>query len=111
MTTSPEWRLKLEKELETAVSARQRGNEGMARVCARRAAGIAIGEYLSRQGYEVHTPSVIARLRFLLTLPELPEKTRQVAEHFLIHLNEEHKLPIEADLVAEAGWLAKTLLG
>jgi hypothetical protein len=111
MTTIPEWRRKLDKELDTAVAARLRGNEGMARVCARRAAGIIVGEYLTRMGYEMHTPSVIARLRFLLTLHELPEGTRQVAEHLLIHLDQEHKLPIEADLVAEARWLAETLLG
>jgi len=111
MTTTPEWQYKLEKELETADLARLRGNEGMARVCARRAVNAVVGEFLIRQGYEVHTPSVIARLRFLLTLSELPEKTRQVAEHFLIHLNEEHNLPIDADLVAEARWLANALLG
>ena len=111
MTTTPEWQFKLEKELETANAARLRGNEGMARVCARRAAGMAVGEYLTRQGYEVHTPSVIARLRFLLTLPELSSETRQVAEHFLIHLDEDHMMPIDADLVAEARWLAYALLG
>lgn len=107
----PLWQLKLEKELETAAAARLRGNEGMARVCARRAAGIAVGEYLARLGYEVHTPSIIARLRFLLNLPELPSETRDVAEHFLIHIDQEHKLPIDADLVAEARWLVKALLG
>lgn len=111
MTASPDWQQKLEKELETAELARSRGNEGMARVCARRAAGIAVGEYLSRLGYEVHTPSVIARLRFLLSLPDIPSATHEVAEHFLLHIDEEHKLPIEVDLVAEVSWLVKALLG
>lgn len=111
MTPSPVWQQKLEKELETAAVARSRGNEGMARVCARRAAGIAVGEYLTRLGYEVHTPSVIARLRFLLSLPNIPSGIHEVAEHFLLHIDEQHKLPIEADLVAEARWLVTALLG
>ena len=37
-------------EFERAASARRKGNEGQARVCARRAAGIAIREYLIRRG-------------------------------------------------------------
>lgn len=106
-----EWQHKIEKELETAADARLRGNEGMARVCARRAAGIAVGEFLSRHGYEIHSHSVITRLRFLLTLPDLSSETRQVAEHFLVHLDQDHKLPIEADLVKEARWLVTELLG
>jgi hypothetical protein len=111
MTQSPDWKQKLEKELDTAAVARSRGNEGMARVCARRAAGIVVGEYLTRLGYDIHTPSVIARLHFLLSLPDIPSGTQEVAEHFLLHIDEEHKLPIEADLVAEARWLVTALLG
>ena len=41
------WQLNIEAEFEKAEQARRRGNEGQARVCARRAAGIAIREYLT----------------------------------------------------------------
>jgi hypothetical protein len=40
----------IEKEFELAERARANGNEGRARVCARRAAGIAAREYLTRKG-------------------------------------------------------------
>ena len=40
-----DWKEKLQKEFERAQIARASGNEGQARVCARRAAGIAIREY------------------------------------------------------------------
>ena len=45
-----DWQTDIEAEFEKAEQARARGNEGQARVCARRAAGIAIREYLTRRG-------------------------------------------------------------
>lgn len=48
----------IEQEFALAEQARARGNEGQARVCARRAAGIAIREYLTRRG--IRPPSASA---------------------------------------------------
>jgi len=56
-----DWKDKLEIEFERAETARSSGNEGQARVCARRAAGIAIREYYARRGQSVHTPSASIR--------------------------------------------------
>ena len=44
------WPTNLQKEFDMAERARANNNEGQARVCARRAAGIAIREYLARKG-------------------------------------------------------------
>ena len=104
------WKTKFEAEIRQAEAARASGNEGMARVCARRAAGQALGEYFSRQGLPSRGPSAYDHLRSLASLPEIPEQVRTVAQHFLVRITPEHTLPVEADLIAEARWLAETLL-
>jgi hypothetical protein len=47
----------IEAELEKADLARLSGNEGRARVCARRAAGIAARAFLTRHGVGLHDMS------------------------------------------------------
>ena len=69
------WKVKYNYEIEHAISARKNGNEGMARVCARRAAGIIIGEYLNRLGYSNLTHSAYARLTLFYKLPEIIVKS------------------------------------
>lgn len=105
-----EWKTQLKRELDQAEAARAGGNEGMARVCARRAAGIIIGEYLLRQGLPVPSQSAYDRLNYLNTLPEAAPEVREIAGHFLLHIDTDHKLPIDADLIAEAHWLADELI-
>lgn len=106
----PDWRWRLTNELRTGLKARSKGNEGMARVCARRAAGIIVGEYLARQGYILDTPSTLVQLRYLIDLPETSEAVRTSAEKLLTRLDTDHKFPMDADLIAEARWLAHELL-
>ncbi|MFT3895039.1 MAG: hypothetical protein QM730_25720 [Anaerolineales bacterium] len=53
----------IQKEFEKADQARSKGNEGQARVCARRAAGIAIREYLNRKGIRPKSPSAVDLLK------------------------------------------------
>lgn len=106
----PEWLDKYEAELRQASSARENQNEGMARVCARRAIGIVIGEYLNKLGYQSPSNSAHARLRFLVALPNLPEDSREVAQHFLVKVDSDYRLPIDVDLLAEAEWLRQALL-
>lgn len=105
-----EWQHKVQDELEQARLARQKGNEGMARVCARRAAGIIIGEYLHRRGLSDPGPSAYDRLAALQSLPDVDEHCKTVSNHFLIRVNSDHKLPLDVDLISEAEWLAHELL-
>lgn len=104
------WREHLAAEFERATSARQRGNEGQARVCARRAAGIAIREYLTRRGRRVTSASAYDLLNALKDDPHLPPDLKPVLEHLTVRVTEEFDLPVEADLVAEARRLCETLL-
>lgn len=105
-----DWETRFEKELEDARAARQKGLDGRARVCARRALGVVIGEYLQRRGLQVAGTSAYDRLKVLLLQPDLPMEVAEVAEHFLLRVTPAHQLPLEADLIAEASWLREQLL-
>ena len=111
MPATSDWLLNYEQEISQARHARLIGNEGMARVCARRAAGIVIGEYLQRKSLARLGPSAYQRLKFLETTPGLDIRVKQVAEHFILSVDKEHKLPDHIDLLSEAQWLAHELLG
>jgi hypothetical protein len=110
MSIQIDWRSSFQREIRQAEAARSAGKEGLARVCARRAAGHAIGEYLRRQGHAHPSPSAYGRLMILTQFPEIPTQAREIAAHFLERVTPEYRLPIEADLIAEARWLAETLL-
>lgn len=107
-TTS--WQVNFEREISLALLARRDGNEGKSRVCARRAAGVIAGEYFQRKGIARGNPSAYDRLRYLISLPDLPDDVTRIAEHFLLRITEERALPIDVDLIEEARWLAQTLL-
>ncbi len=93
-----------------AQKAREENNEGKARVCARRAAGLVAKEYLKQRG--VATPGMTAyeRVKLLQHWPGLPQGVSERVAHLTTRVNENYQLPIEADLVADARWLAKALL-
>ena len=96
------WQLNIEAEFEKAEQARARGNEGQARVCARRAAGIAIREYLTRRGIRPPSPSAYDLLNLLKEDSGLSPDLKLIADHLTLRVTEEFKLPVDADLVAEA---------
>ena len=110
MNSKQLWKVEYKKEIERAILARSDGNEGMARVCARRAAGIIIGEYLNQLGYTGLNNSAYDRLSFFTTLPEVDENYKAIARHFLIKVNLDHNLPMKADLISEAIWLKENLI-
>lgn len=97
-------------EIEHGRSARAAGNEGMARVCARRAVGWVLGEYFRRHGFEFSDPSAYEKVNYLLQLEGVPADVKEVAAHFNLRITPEHQLPVEADLLAEAEWLKSKLL-
>lgn len=107
---STTWKTKFEKELQTAKEARKNGNEGMARVCARRAAGELVRAYFQRQGLLLAKPSALHALKTLSQSGQVSEKVREIASHFVWQITPEHLLPGDADLIAEAQWLAWELL-
>jgi hypothetical protein len=110
MVTLAKWEISYQQELEGARAARLVGNEGKARVCARRAAGLLIAEYIRRKGLPPPGPSAYDLIRYLNGLPELPPGVTHVTGHLLLRINPDHSLPVEADLIAEVEWLKSALM-
>ena len=109
--SNQEWQVLINRELEMARAARQSGNEGRTRVCARRAAGHIAGEYINRRGFDFTSESALDRLRYLHSSIETNEEARDTINHFLVHVTPEHNLPMEADLIDDVHLLAQQLLG
>ena len=106
----PTWQENFLQEIERANEVRARGNEGQARVCARRAAGIAVREYFARRGIQAASSSAYDLLKELLGMDDLPAGARQPAEALTLRVTEEFKLPVDVDLVKEAQTLRERLL-
>jgi hypothetical protein len=94
--------LEIEAELEKAERARQAGNEGRARVCARRAAGIAARAFLARHAVRLRDPSAYSALQALAEFPGLSPNLRTAALHLTTRLTEAFTLPVDADLISDA---------
>jgi HEPN domain-containing protein len=105
-----DWQTEISAEFEKAEQARGRGNEGQARVCARRAAGIAAREFLTRQGIRPPSVSAYDLLNALKNDQRLSPDLRLIADHLTLRVTEEFKLPVNADLVAEARKFCEELL-
>jgi len=104
------WRDQFTSEIEHAEAARASGNEGMARVCARRAVGIVIGEYLRVKNISYSKTSAYDRIKYLISQESLAPEERGVLEHFLLRIDIDHNLPVDVDLIGEARWLSEILL-
>ena len=100
----------IKAEFERAEQARAKNNEGQARVCARRAAGIAIRDFLTRRGIRPPSTSSYDLLNLIKDEALLPPDLKLVADHLTLRVTEEFKLPVEADLVAESRQLCDWLL-
>lgn len=105
-----DWKSQLQKEFEKAQQARVNRNEGQARVCARRAAGIAIREYLTRKGTLVPNMSAYDLLNLLKEDTLLSPDLQLIVDHLTVRVTEEFQLPFDADLIAESRVLCDWLL-
>lgn len=105
-----DWKNEYQKEIRAALAARQQKNEGQARVCARRAAGIVIREYYRQRGQPITNPSAYDLLKMLMEDLTQPEAVRQSAAYLTLRVNQSFDLPVAVDLVAQAEFIAQALL-
>lgn len=103
------WEISYLHEIEQATHARNAGNEGRARVCARRAASFLIAEYLNRQGMQITSSSAHDRLRYFSTLPGLSPAAYEITGHLLMRVDKTFSLPDKIDLIADTQRLAQEL--
>jgi hypothetical protein len=94
--------MQINAELQNAERARQDGNEGRARVCARRAAGIAARVFLARHAHRLRDRSAYSALLALAEFPGLVPDLQAAALHLVTRVTEEFTLPLDADLIADA---------
>jgi hypothetical protein len=105
---SQEIRLAVEEELARGLEARAAQNEGRARVCARRSAGVAMREYLRLTGQPARGSSYDL-LGLIQELDSVPMRVKVAARCLLAKVDENHNLTVEADLLEEARILAREL--
>jgi hypothetical protein len=110
--------VEIKVELEQADAARAAGNEGRARVCARRAAGLAARDYLTLHQVspynstlnQLHGNSAYEALQALVGVPDLAPELKKAAVNLIMRVNPEFKIPEGIDLIAEARKLVGGLL-
>ncbi len=83
---------KIEEERALADASRSAGNEGKARVCARRAAGWAIAEALPNA-----PTAAFSALGFAARQADLPDDIRDAALQLTLRITQNHQLPTDAD--------------
>ncbi len=110
MTEGQAWEILYKNEISHAENARSQGKEGMARVCARRAVGIIIGEYFRRNQIPINNPSAYNHLRLIEKMPDISDDLLTLIQHFLVRVSLDYRLPLEVDLIAEAQQIRKVLL-
>jgi hypothetical protein len=97
-------------ERQQAEQARLAGNEGRARVHARRAAGWAIGVSARRKGEDPGTPNAYRLLEWFANDPAMAESLRAAAKRLTVHITPDHELPHEDDPLRDADRIIKACL-
>ena len=108
--------MKIDHEFLTAEKSRIEGNEGKARVCARRAVGFAIQAKLHSHGINVKAPDLQTLTKIFLEEIETPEKLKEIIDHMSLKVN--HKVDSkstfwpypEIDLIEEAKYFVENIL-
>jgi hypothetical protein len=101
---------RIEAELKYARDQRALGNEGRARVCARRAAGWAIAAFrYKRLGVKSH-PNAYNLLRWFQGLADVPREYRMAAARLTTRVTTDYKLPHLEDPLDDARYIVEAVL-
>jgi hypothetical protein len=106
-----EWRNRFQHEIKQAEAARAVGNEGRARVCSRRAAGVLVEEFFKRQRITLPSISAYDNLKYLTSLSDISPRARELTDNLLMKVEPNYSLPKDVDLIEDARLLEKELLG
>ncbi|HKQ36156.1 MAG TPA: hypothetical protein VJT11_12690 [Nitrospiraceae bacterium] len=92
----------IEQELEAAQAAQQNGNDGKARVCARRAVARATEAWMAQLPASAWHGDAMAHLRHIQQDASFPLPIRQAAERLSTSVTRQHAVPFTTDPVADA---------
>lgn len=109
MENDDQWREDIQHELAMAHRARREGNEGRARVCARRAAGFAAEAYFQQRGFEPPVHSAYSLLELLGAEETLPGPVKRSLSLLTLRVNEDFELPAGTELIRESKKLIRVL--
>ena len=102
-----DFKARIEAELAYARAARNKGKEGRARVCARRAAGWAVAAHYPNSRHR----GAYSLLRWLENNSKVSEELRSAAGRLTEQVTEDHELPHSADPLKDAEMIVIGLLG
>lgn len=103
------WQKKVQRELAMAHQARGEGNEGQARVCARRAAGFAAEAYFQQRGFKPPAHNAYQLLERLREEEDLPDPVKDTLSLLTLRVNKAFELPPGVDLIRESKKLIRVL--
>ena len=103
-------RKQIEGEFDSARQALKRGNDGRARVCARRAAGIAIALRLQKRDATAWPPDAMNQLRFAERDLSLPEDVRNAAARLTARTTREFSPRFDTNPIEDAQILVRHFL-
>ncbi len=100
--TAEEVRERIAQELGQVQRALNIGNFGLARVCGRRAAGLALLYWQEKQPEAVSGRSFMEALKYTAAGGEFPEEIRLTAQRLVTALNEAGKAPLTLNPAEDA---------
>jgi hypothetical protein len=103
-------RRRIDAELQSAWQARAQGNEGRARVCARRAAGAALAAYYAGRDGPPASANAYQLLRRVQKTPAIRSEIGQAARRLTVRVDASHRLPHMQDPLEDAVSLVNAVL-
>lgn len=92
----------IDQELSAAQVAWKEGNEGKARVCARRAVALAAESWLAHKAEPLWRRDAMEHLRRIQAEPSIPFPIRQAAERLATAVTRQHDAPFTVDPISDA---------
>jgi uncharacterized protein (UPF0147 family) len=92
----------IEQELARAVKGLQDGNDGLARVCARRAVALASQHWAEQRNLPTGKGDAMHHLRQIQEETTFPVSVRAAAQRLLTKVTEQTKLPMTTDPITDA---------
>ncbi|MGB0909270.1 MAG: hypothetical protein ACPGYT_02820 [Nitrospirales bacterium] len=96
------WREQIELELAKAQKGLQEENDGLARVCARRAITLGVQNWIERRGSTSQATDVLTSLRMVQDQESFPLEVTAAAQRLLIKVTSHTKSAISTDPISDA---------
>ncbi len=93
---------RISKELQIAYASRKQGNEGRARVCARRAVGIALTFFFESTNEQVKDQDAMDLLKHVQSIPEFPPELQQSATRLTARIGADFQYTSNTDPLEDA---------